>query len=139
EVGALVDHQRHVRPAGGLDAGRHPGGLESGRSGHPLVAHHRGACLLVQETAVIGAYLVGHGATPARLRPADSSSPRARFIDCTAPPAVPLVRLSSAAMATRRPARSSTTTCTCTMFEPSTAEVCGNRPSGSRCTNGSSA
>ena len=58
---------------------------------------------------------------------------------CTAAPAVPLVRLSIAPTATRRPARSSTVTWRCTAFEPSTAWVCGHWPGGSTWTNGSSA
>ena len=58
---------------------------------------------------------------------------------CTAPPAVPLVRLSSAATAISRPASGSTATCTCTALEPSTDWVCGHWPAGSRWTNGSSA
>ena len=57
----------------------------------------------------------------------------------TAAPAVPLVRLSTAPTATRRPARSSTVTWRWTAFEPSTAWVCGHWPGGSTCTNGSSA
>ena len=46
----------------------------------------------------------GHGATPTLDRPVVSGRPRARFMHWTAPPAVPLVRLSSAATATSRPA-----------------------------------
>ena len=57
----------------------------------------------------------------------------------TAAPAVPLARLSMAPTATSRPAASSTVTCRCTALEPVTDLVCGHWPSGSRCTNGSSA
>ena len=60
-------------------------------------------------------------------------------MDCTAPPAVPLVRLSIAATATSRRASGSTVTCRWTVFAPSVAAVLGHVPSGSRWTNGSSA
>ena len=73
------------------------------------------------------------------MRPRVSSRPRAMFMHCTAPPAVPLVRLSTAPTATIRPADSSAVTCRCTAFEPTTDLVCGHWPAGSRCTNGSSA
>ena len=58
---------------------------------------------------------------------------------CTAAPAVPLARLSTAPTATIRSAAASTVTWTCTALEPVTDLVCGHWPSGSRCTNGSSA
>src|SRR5699024_4160755 len=45
----------------------------------------------------------GHGARPTVLSPAVSGSPSARFIDWIAPPAVPLARLSIAAVNTARP------------------------------------
>ena len=45
-----------------------------------------------------------HGATPIFVNPASSGSPNATFSDCTACPAVPRLRLSMAANASRRPA-----------------------------------
>ena len=45
-----------------------------------------------------------HGATPIFVRPASSGSPSATFNDCTACPAVPRLRLSIAAKASKRPA-----------------------------------
>ena len=45
-----------------------------------------------------------HGATPIFVSPASSGSPNATFNDCTACPAVPRLRLSMAANASRRPA-----------------------------------
>src|SRR5699024_7935180 len=80
-----------------------------------------------------------HGATPVVGRPVVSARPRERFLHWTAAPAVPLVRLSSAATATTRPARSSRVTCTWTRLEPRTLPVCGQLPSGRRWTKGSSA
>ncbi len=47
----------------------------------------------------------GHGASPLTGRPVVSGRSRARLADWTAPPAVPLVRLSIAATTTTRPAR----------------------------------
>ena len=61
------------------------------------------------------------------------------FMHCTAAPPVPLVRLSIAEVTSRRPARSSTSTCTCTRLEPTTDFVWGWMPSASSWTNGSSA
>src|SRR5690606_37909423 len=81
----------------------------------------------------------GHGATPTAVRPRPSGSPRARFIDWTAAPAVPLPRLSMAHTATTRPARSSTVTWTWAALEPRVAAVVGHCPSARRWTNGSSA
>ena len=60
-------------------------------------------------------------------------------MDCTAPPAVPLVRLSMADTATSRPAAASTVTWSWTPLDPTIAWVCGHIPSGSTVTNGSSA
>ena len=45
-----------------------------------------------------------HGATPIFVNPASSGSPNATFSDCTDCPAVPRLRLSMAANASRRPA-----------------------------------
>src|SRR5262249_42112431 len=109
---AVVDDQGDVRLAAGFEPGGHPGCPKPLRCGN---------C---------------HGATPTVDSPAFSGRPRARFMDWTAAPAVPLVRLSMAATATSRPASASTVTCSCTALEPSTAEVAGQTPSGSRCTNG---
>ena len=57
----------------------------------------------------------------------------------TAAPAVPLVRLSTAPTATSRPARSSTVDLQVHGVRAEHRLVCGHCPSGSRCTNGSSA
>ena len=73
------------------------------------------------------------------LSPAVSGSPSARFMDWIAPPAVPLARLSMAAVNTARSARSSTSMPSCTALEPRTDAVMGWTPAGSRCTKGSSA
>ena len=56
-----------------------------------------------------------------------------------AAPAVPLVRLSIAQMATSRLARSSTVTWSAATLLPSTDCVVGQVPSGSKVTNASSA
>src|SRR5690606_16332335 len=77
------------------------------------------------------------GETPIVVRPSSSGRPRARLALCTAPPAVPLVRLSTAATTTMRPASSSRATCTRTVFAPSVMDVAGHRPSGSSSRNGS--
>ena len=63
----------------------------------------------------------GPGSRPARGRDSCTGS---------APPAVPLVRLSIAPTATSRPARSSTVTCRWTAFDPTVALVVGHEPSG---------
>ena len=68
------------------------------------------------------------GPTPSVVRPVVSARPRARFMHWTAPPAVPLVRLSRAATATSRRAAASTATCTCTVLAPSVDWVCGHCP-----------
>src|SRR5699024_6693907 len=81
--------------------------------------------------------LGGHGASPTVLSPEVSSSPSARIMHCTAAPAVPLARLSTAPTATGRPAAASTVTWTWRALAPSTAWVCGHCPSGSRWTKGS--
>src|SRR5690606_31142086 len=81
----------------------------------------------------------GHGATPVTGRPAVSGRSSARFMHWIAPPAVPLVRLSIAATTTSRPTFGSTVTCSCAVLAPSVDAVAGQVPSGSRCTNGSSA
>src|SRR5699024_7107688 len=114
-VRAVVDQHRHVGRPAGLQPGADSRGAKAGGSGDT------------------------HGAIPTVESPVVSGQPRAMFIDCTAPPAVPLVRLSTAPTATNRPVRSSTVACTCTVFAPIVAWVCGHWPSGSRCTNGSDA
>jgi len=87
-AGPGVDHEGQVRVAALLD----PGGDARGRES--LCCRH------------------AHGATPIVVSPVDSSSPMARFMLWTAPPAVPLVRLSMALIAMMRPAASSYATCT---------------------------
>ena len=76
--GAVVDDQREVEAAGGLDPGGDPGGPEA------LGGRRRSRC------------------HPGQRQAGGLRSPRARFMHCTAPPAVPLVRLSIAATATSR-------------------------------------
>src|SRR5690606_9072756 len=95
-------------------------------------AHGEVAWMLVQRASA-------HGATTEVDSPRVSDSPSAMLADCTAAPAVPLVKLSIATTATTRPARSSTATWTCAVLAPRTAAVVGHCPSASRCTNGSSA
>src|SRR5699024_6302037 len=80
----------------------------------------------------------GHGARPTVLSPAASGRPSARFMDWIAPPAVPLARLSIAAVSTARPARSSTSIPICTALEPRTEAVIGCTPAGRTWTNCSS-
>ena len=58
---------------------------------------------------------------------------------CTAWPAAPLPRLSSALTTMIRPESTSTVACRWQELEPAVAAVCGQAPSGSTCTNGSSA
>src|SRR4029078_7483225 len=110
----IVDNQCEVRLAGCFQAGGDAGGPESQGGGN------------------------GHGATPCRLRPAASGRPSAIFMDCTAPPAVPLVRLSMTQVTITRPVCSSNASCMTAWFDPWTDLVDGHWPSGSRCTNGSS-
>src|SRR5207249_322123 len=71
-VRTVVDDHGQVGPAALLQPGHHAGGAEPPRRGHT------------------------HGATPIPVSPSSSGSPRARLALWTAPPAVPLVRLSSA-------------------------------------------
>src|SRR5690606_27603938 len=104
EPRALVDDEREVGGAARLEAAVDAGGHEPGGGGH------------------------AHGATPTVVRPVVSGSPRARFRHCTAAPAVPLARLSTAPTATSRRAASSTVTWTCTELEPRTEPVWGHSP-----------
>ncbi len=100
ERGAVVDDQGEVRGAGGLDPGGDAGRPEAQGRGHADVL------------------VVGHGATPFTGRPSSSGRPRAMFMLCTAPPAVPLTRLSIALIATIRPAAPSRATCTSAVLAP---------------------
>src|SRR3712207_2927018 len=111
-VRTVVDHERDVRGAAALQPGGDPGGPEAPGRGD------------------------AHGATPTSGRPAVSGRPSARLAHWTAAPPVPLVRLSTAATTTNRPADGSTATCSATVLAPSTWAVVGHCPSGSRCTNG---
>ena len=77
-AGAVVDHERDVRPAARLEPGRHPGRPEALRRGD------------------------AHGATPTIGSPRVSGRPSARLRDCSAAPPVPFVRLSMAATTTTR-------------------------------------
>src|SRR4029077_16788226 len=78
-----------------------------------------------------------HGATPIAVRPLVSGSPSIRFAFWMACPAAPLPRLSIAATTTARPALASAAACRWTALEPATEAVAGQRPAGSRVTNGS--
>src|SRR5690606_8530902 len=122
--GAVVDDQGQVLGAGFLDARGDAGCPKALRGDHALGPVRHG----------VG----GHGATPVVGRPEVSGRPRARLRHCTAAPAVPLVRLSIAAMTTSRRASVSTATCRARLFEPRVAFVVGQEPSGRTCTNGSS-
>src|SRR5690606_14062926 len=121
-VRPLVEHQRQIQRAGGLDAGGDPGGAEAGGCGDAL-----------------GPQQLAHGATPTTVRPSVSGQPSARFIDCTAAPPVPFTRLSMAAIATNVLASVSTAIPMWAALLPSTAPVLGSCPSGSTNTKGSSA
>src|SRR6185295_14973940 len=110
---SVVDDDGHVEQPDRLQAGRHTGSAESAR--------RRDA----------------HGATPDTGSPTVSSRPRARLAFCTACPAAPLTRLSSALTTTARPLCASAATCRWTLLLPAVAAVVGQAPSGSRCTNGS--
>ena len=80
----VVDDERDVGLAGGLEAGGDPGGPEARGGGD------------------------AHGATPAMLRPAVSARPSAMLALCTAWPAAPLLRLSIALTTMTRPESTST-------------------------------
>ncbi len=92
--GAVVDDEGEVAVLTGLDAGVDPGGPEA-QGAVTLMA--RSPHLREPDITVL---------TPATGRPSSSGRPSARFALWIAPPAVPLVRLSIAASATIRPARS---------------------------------
>src|SRR5699024_10755709 len=85
-VGAVIDHERDVGLTARFEARRDSTRTETCRIGN---------C---------------HGATPVTANPVVSAKSRAIFMDCTAAPAVPLVRLSIAATAVNRPAAASTAT-----------------------------
>src|SRR5262249_38991222 len=107
----LVDDQGEVRGTGRLQPGCHPGGAEAARGGDADAGRRlRRRRLLCCAAA--------HGATPILGRPRPSGRPRARFMLCTAPPAVPLVRLSMALITMIRPVDSSSATCTWTVLAP---------------------
>src|SRR5699024_1871581 len=72
----------------------------------------------------------GQGASAVRLRPVASGRPRARFIDWSAAPAVPLTRLSIAEMTVAWPLRASTAAPRRIVFAPATCPVAGALPSG---------
>src|SRR5699024_7142032 len=112
---AVVDHEGQIGAAGGSQPGGDTGSSEALRGGD------------------------GHRATASEGRPRVSGHPHARFIDCTAAPAVPLTRLSMAQTLTTRPALSSTATCTWAVFAPTVPAVLGHCPSARTCTKGSSA
>ena len=88
QAGPVVDHEGQVRVAVLLDSGGDARRRES---------------LGCRDA---------HGATPIVERPVASASPRAMFMLWTAPPAVPLVRLSMALIAMMRCAAASYATCT---------------------------
>src|SRR5690606_10734863 len=129
----VVDDDGDVPGAVGLDAGCDAGGTETAGCGD---AHGRAFQAWREAREEIGGR-AGQGATAAAGRPAVSGRPSAMLALCTAPPAVPLARLSSAAQATIRPAASSTVTWTRAVLAPRVMPVVGQAPSGSRCTKGS--
>src|SRR5690606_23573814 len=116
----VVDDEREVRLAGGLEAGRDAARAKAPRCGHA----GRGG-------------LLGHGATPSVGSPSASGRPSARLRDWSAAPAVPLTRLSIAQIATTRRALASTATWTRAVFAPSVEAVVGHWPSGRTWTKGS--
>src|SRR5690606_25321653 len=124
----VFDHD-DVDLAGGLQARWHAGGAEACRGGD-AGGGGRWVGVGVGKT---------HGATPCMSNPVFSSRPKAMFIDWTAAPAVPLVRLSSAAVTITRLAWVSKASCNWTWLEACTAPVVGHWPSGSKCTNSSPA
>src|SRR5699024_9931058 len=71
-----------------------------------------------------------YGATPTLESPEVSGRSNAIFIDWIAAPAVPLARLSTAAVRTALPDRASTSIPIWTAFEPSTDDVIGWTPVG---------
>src|SRR6202034_439236 len=110
---AVVDHDGQIGQPGLLDAGG------DARRAEP------------------GSRCDGHGATPIADRPAVSGRPSMRLAFWMACPAAPLPRLSMAATTVTRPVLVSATACRWTPFDPATAAVVGQRPSGSRQMNGS--
>src|SRR5690606_28299326 len=104
-AGATVDDDGDVGLAGALEPDGHAGCFESLGCGH------------------------AHGATPFTVRARSSGRPSARFMDCTAAPAVPLTRLSTAVTTTTRSAARSIARPIRAVFAPSTSAVRGKRPS----------
>jgi hypothetical protein len=92
---SVIDHQRQIQSTTGLDASGHPGSAKSLCSGDA----HRDVPS-------------GQGAIPQDGKPVVSGNPSARLRHCSAAPAVPLVRLSTAPTATSLLASASTATCT---------------------------
>ncbi len=86
-VRAVVDHQRDVARAAGLQPRGHPRRSEAHRRGH------------------------AHGAIPSTDRPVVSGRPSMMLAFCTAWPAAPLPRLSIALVTTMRPESRSTLAC----------------------------
>src|SRR5690606_6979841 len=113
-AGSAVDDHGDIGPPGALEPGRDACRFESLRCGH------------------------AHGATPFTVRARSSGRPSARFMDCTAAPAVPLTRLSTAVITVTRFAARSTASPISAVLAPSTSAVRGKRPSGSSCTKVSS-
>src|SRR5690606_32158780 len=111
---AAVDDDGDIRLSGGLQADGDTGRFE------PL-----GRC-------------DAHGATPFTERARSSGRPSAMFMDWTAAPAVPLVRLSTAVTTVTRFAARSTARPMSAVFAPRTSAVRGNCPCGSSWTNVSS-
>ncbi len=102
---------RGLHPAGGADAGGGPGRAQvhhQRQVGIPGLLDPGGDAAREESPGSSHA----HGATPFVDRPSHSGRPRAAFMLCTAPPAVPLVRLSIALTQIRRRASESTATCT---------------------------
>ena len=100
-AGPVVDHEGQVRVAALLD----PGG--DARRRESLAAVTLTALLFASALHPSQPAAARSRATPIVESPVSSGSPRAMFMLCTAPPAVPLVRLSMALIAMIRPAASS--------------------------------
>ena len=122
-VGALVEHQREVQRAGGLDTGGDPGGPETGGRGA------RPGC--AARSAVSRRH--PHDRKSFGLRPAQREVHRLHGRSSGA-----LDEVVDGGDRDERLASSSTATASWAALLPITAPVFGSWPSGSRCTKGSS-
>src|SRR5690606_31761267 len=134
---AVVEDEGEVLLGGGLDAGGEADGAETAGAGdrHGVSWERgvRGAVDGARTGAPAGRREPtggGQGAGAVRLSPVASGRPRARFIDWSAAPAVPLTRLSIAEMTVAWPLRASTAAPMRIVFAPATCPVAGALPSG---------